>query len=344
MQLKLSRQMTNEEIAEVLEFISQVLKAQGANRFRAGAYENAAASIRIYPKQLHDMFLTDPDFDKIPAVGETLTEKLTELFTTGNVKALQKYVENVPAGTYPLVQVHGIGGKRALFLAQHFNLNEENTTIGDLLKHAQAGHIAGLPGFGEKREKEIIQQLTEFSQGKKRMPYSIARQIADTIIGYLIKCEDITKIETLGSLRRQSPTVGDVDLGIAVKDIGRVKIFVNNVKIVKNVVVAGDGLIRVFLDDGTQVDIKVSSDEEWGSFLQHFTGSKEHNIKLREFALEKNLSLSEHGIKVLNPDTKQEIEMIRFSDEGEFYKALDLQWIPPQERVGADEIQQYLLK
>ncbi len=344
MKLNLHKQMTNQEIADVLEFISQVLKAQGANRFRAGAYENAAAAIKVYPKELRDMFLSDPDFDKVPGVGETLNQKLTELFTTGNIKALQQYVAEVPAGTYPLVQVHGIGGKKALKLALQFGLDNEETAIAQLLTIAKQGQIRDLPGFGEKSEADIIEQLERHTAGQQRMSYNSARQIADKLIEQLTPCPDITRIEALGSLRRHAATVGDVDLGIAVKDMGRVKIYVKNLSIVKNVVVAGGELMRVFLDDSTQVDIKVSTDDKWGAFLQHFTGSKEHNIRLREYALDRNMSLSEHGIKRLDPVTKQEIELLTFTSEEEFYYTLGLEWVPPEERVGGEEIKKYQIK
>jgi DNA polymerase (family X) len=342
MKLQLHKHMTNEEISDVFEFISELLKAEGANRFRVSAYENAAATIKIYPKQLHEMFLSDPDFNDIPAVGKTLNEKLVELFTTGNIKALQKYVTDVPDGVYPLVKVHGIGGKRALFLATHFNLNEEKTALKTLLEHAKAGDIQNLPGFGEKSEQDIIEQL-EHHQEKPRMTHEAAQAIADKLMGLLKQCEDIVTVETLGSLRRGTPTVGDVDLGIAVKDMGRVKNYVKTMDSVRNITVEGEGLIRIFLTDGTQVDIKVSSPVEWGAFIQHFTGSKEHNIKLREFALEQGKSLSEHGIKITDDISGEKIVKI-FADEKDFYNDLGLEWIPPEERVGKDEIKRYQMK
>jgi DNA polymerase (family X) len=341
MKLKLHKHMSNEEISEVLEFISEILNAKGANRFRVIAYENAAETIKIYPKQLHEMFLNDPDFDNIPSVGKTLNEKLVELFTTGTIKALQEYVSDVPEGAFPLVKVHGIGGKRALFLSKHFHLDDEETALAKLLTHAKAGEARDLPGFGEKSERDIIEKL-EQHQDKPRMAYEQAHQIAMDLIEILKTCEDIDKVEELGSLRRKSQTVGDVDLGIAVKDMGRVKIFVKNMKTVRNVVVEGEGLIRIFLNDGTQVDIKVSTPAEWGAFIQHFTGSKDHNIKLREYALDQGKSLSEHGIKIKDV-VSGENTVKTFSDEAEFYSNLGLQWIPPEERVGKDEIKRYKL-
>ncbi len=342
MKLKLHKHMTNEEISEMFEFISAMLKAKGEDRFRVSAYDNAAATIKIYPKQLHEMFLTDPDFDDVPGVGKILNQKLVELFTTGNIKALQEYVVNIPSGVYPLVKVHGIGGKKALNLATRFNLDDEATALATLLAHAKAGEIHDLPGFGEKSEQDIIGQL-ERHQDKPRMSYETAQQIANTLIEELQLCEDIAKVEALGSLRRKSTTVGDVDLGIAVKDMGRVKNYVKSMKSVRNVTVEGEGLIRIFLHDGTQVDIKVSSPTEWGAFIQHFTGSKEHNIKLREFALNQDKSLSEHGIKITDTISGEKI-VKTFASEEDFYNDLGIQWIPPEERLGKDEIKRYSIK
>jgi DNA polymerase (family 10) len=210
--------------------------------------------------------------------------------------------------------------------------------LADVKKLAQSGKIRLLDGFGEKSETELI-TIIDNHQVQTRIPYSQAHSIAETFLNQLITCEAITTAEMLGSLRRHNPTIGDIDIGIATTNIGLVKNCVNDMKIVKRVVASGPQLIRVILESGFQVDIKVSTAEEWGAFLQHFTGSKEHNIKLREYALDKGLSLSEHGIK--NTDTGK---LTTFSDETAFYNYLGLQWIPPQNRVGGSEIEAALLK
>lgn len=341
MKLHLHKAMTNQEISEVLDFISGVLELKGENRFRVRAYENAAASISQLPKELKAMFLTDADFDKVPGVGDTLNQKLTELFTTGDIKAFQKYVEPIPIGTFTLSTVHSIGVKKAYKIASHFDLGSEEQALTMTLKLAQQGLIRQLDGFGEKSEKDIITAL-QHHVTRTRIPYKEALQVAERVKADLIMCEAIVKVEVLGSLRRQTATVGDVDLGIAITDMDTVKSFVKTLKGVKRLMVAGDQLLRIQTTDDWQVDIKVSPLAEWGSFLQHFTGSKEHNIKLREYALDCGYSLSEHGIKLLKPSAAGEVnDQLKFNNEVAFYAFLSLKWIPPAERIGSDEIERY---
>lgn len=335
MQLALHKKMSNQELSEVLNFISGVLALRKANPFRVRAYQNAAAVIEQYDRQLHEMFLTDPDFDKIPGIGDTLQTKLTELFTTGNIKAFQEYVSDIPAGTYVLDKVPGLGVKKAYKLATLFHLDKADTALADLLEVAKAGKIRDIEGFGEKSEADIIEAL-KFRIDKKRLPLVEAMAVATELLAELRQCPAVTRAEALGSLRRQLETVGDIDLGIAVSDIEIVKNYIKQLPHVKKVLVAGDQMIRVMLHDNHQVDIKVATPEEWGAFLQHFTGSKEHNIRLREFALKQGKSLSEHGIKVTDKEgaTHQE----KYPDEESFYLALGLNWIKPEDRVGRDEI------
>lgn len=332
MHLPLKKDLSNQEIADVFNFIAGVLALQKANPFRSRAYLNAASVIEQLEQPLSEMFLTNPDFDDLPGIGDTLQQKLVELFTTGNVKALQEYVADIPASVFVLDKVHGLGVKRGYVLAKAFHLDNADTAITDLIALAQAGKIRDLEGFGEKSEADILAAL-QAHVTKKRLPYAVAKKIADQLVAELKECPDIAHIEVLGSLRRQLETIGDVDIGIAVKDMGRVKEFVKNMKSVKRIVVAGDQLMRVQLQDGNQVDIKVATPEEWGSFLQHFTGSKEHNIRLRELAIKQGKSLSEHGIK-------ENGQLKLFEDEKSFYADLGLPWIPPQDRVGGAELAQ----
>lgn len=317
-------------------FISGVLQLQGADRFRARAYENASAVISQYPKELRELFDQHYDLEEIPGIGKTLAEKLTELFTTGTVKAFEKYVAEIPTGTFPLWQLHGVGIKKAYRLAVTFDLNDAATAVAEVKKRAQNHEIRLLDGFGEKSETELITIIDQHHQAR-RMPYMVASQAAATLISELKACKAIVKIEALGSLRRKTATVGDIDLGIATTNIGLVEDFVKNMKNVKRLVVSGPQLLRLHLDTGLQVDIKVSNQKEWGAFLQHFTGSKEHNIKLREFSLRHGLSLSEHGIKNTSSG-----KVHTFEDEVSFYAFLGLNWIAPEERLGGSEIEQAL--
>jgi len=341
MNLPLNKTMSNQEISHVMEFISEVIGLNPDNRFRVKAYQEAAEVIAQWDTPLIDIYADNEEadaakiYDQIPGIGKSITEKLIELFSTGNIKSFQKYVKDIPAGVYALCQVNGIGAKRAYKICNNFKVSDKNA-LNDVVKLAKAGKIRQLDGFGEKSEADLIKFIDDY-QKIERMPYEVAKQLADQVVSALSVCQSITKLEVLGSLRRHHTTIGDVDLGIATDDVEQTQECIKKLKIVKRVVVSGEGLIRIILKSGQQVDIKISPQDEWGSFLQHFTGSKEHNIMLRKCALKKGLSLSEHGIK-----DRRSGEVTKYSSEEDFYKRLGLELIPPSERKGGTELERYL--
>jgi len=348
MQLPLSQQMSNEEIAQAFSFISQVVGIDPKNANRARAYEEAGVVIHQLNHELVAYFArlkkADPKtaatefakaVDQLPGIGSSIAAKLVELFTTGQIQSFQKYVKELPAGMYPLMQLYSIGAKKALKLATEFHLDNPANAIPFLLTVAKEGKVRELAGFGAKSEQDLIDVLQQ-QYHKGRIPVKQARQIAEQVQQALEKSKQVTQVSPLGSLRRGAETVGDVDLGVVAKDVLLLKTAIKEFPFVKKVLVAGDNMIRVILKDNFQVDIKLSPADEWGSFIQHFTGSKEHNIRLRELALKKDLSLSEHGIKI-----KQTGEMKKFADEKEFYHFLGFHLIPPAERVGGGEFEKY---
>jgi DNA polymerase (family 10) len=206
------------------------------------------------------------------------------------------------------------------------------------LSKAKQGEVRGLPGFGEKSEQDLI-RILEQQHHKSRIPYSDALKAAKQLKRALEKVPGVSRVIFLGSLRRELGTVGDIDMGMVAKKLEPVKEKLKKLETVKKVLVAGDDVIRLVLKNGWQVDIRQALPEEWGSFVQHFTGSKEHNIKLRELALKKGLSLSEHGIK-----EKKIGKLKKFRSEKEFYRYLGFKPIPPSERVGGEELEKYLVK
>lgn len=348
MQLPLHPQMSNEEISQVFKFIGQILGMDEKNRFRARAYEEAGVVIHQLSEPLKDRLAKfqqqDPStakekfmaqLDELPSIGESISAKLFELLSTGKIKAFAKYTADLPGGMYPLVQLYGIGPKRALKLSQEFKLNNPDTAIEVLLKALKQGKLENVEGFGEKSTQELIKILEEQHQ-KSRIPRKQALEVANKLKQALLKIPQVKEIIFLGSLRRETATVGDLDFGAIITSLAPVKKAISQLKQVKRVLAAGENVIRFILTNAWQVDLKLSTPEEWGSFIQHFTGSKEHNIRLREFAMAKDLSLSEHGIK-----NKKTGKTKKFSTEKDFYHFLGLKLIPPQERIGKDEIEEY---
>lgn len=335
--------MTNQEIAEVLKFISEILGLTEENLFRIKAYQEAATVIAQWDEPLQDIFAdhTDAEVEQIfvdmPGIGEGIAQKLVELFQTGNIKVFQDYVKELPEGMFELCQVTGIGAKRAYRICSQLPVRASQP-LQDVLEVARAGRVRALEGFGEKSEAELIKAIENY-QDRARMPFATAEKLADEVVWALKQDPHLKKIAILGSLRRRHTTIGDVDLGVVTDDLKATHNFIQHFKLAKRIVILGDGLMRLQLKNGHQVDIKISPADEWGSFLQHFTGSKEHNIKLRRYALARGLSLSEHGIT-----DKKTGQVTKYGDERKFYEALGLHLIPAQDRIGDDELERYQLK
>ncbi len=342
--------MTNAELAEVFAFVSQIVKMNKESFYAARAYEEAGVIIRQLDYELSERFnelkksepaVYETEFAKeleaLPSIGPTIAKKLVQLFSTGDIPVFQRDVEVFPAGMYPLVKLSGIGAKKALKLSMHFKLDDIETATQKLLEHAKKGEVQVMEGFGQKSEQDLIKILEEKYQ-KSRIPSDQANAIAEKMKAELAKTDCVSQVMTLGSLRRKKQTVGDIDMGAVVHDMPKLKEFIKTIPFVKDVLASGESLIRVIIDDNYQIDLKLSPAEAWGSFLQHFTGSKEHNIRLREIALKKGLSLSEHGIKI-----KETGKTKTFKKEEDFYNFLGFDWIPPAERNGGPELEKYKL-
>ncbi len=350
MKLPLHPLMSNEELSNVFAFIGQIIGMEEGNRFRARAYDEASVIIRQLPYELKNRFedlhqelpgaaaeTFKQQLDELPGIGDAISSKLTELFTTGNIAAFQKYAERVPGGMYSLMQIHGIGAKKAYNLAMQFDLDSPETAVSELLTKAKHGAIRGLTGFGEKSEQSLIESL-EAQHKKARIPYDQALEVAQRVKNALQNSKAIKEVAFLGSLRRESATVGDIDIGLATNDPKAVVEELNQLPFVKRVLASGESFVSIVVEPGWQVDMKLSAPEDWGSFIQHFTGSKQHNIQMRERALKIGYSLSEHGVKLRDSG-----ELKHFADEKSFYNFLGLEVVPPNERIGKDELERYRL-
>ena len=325
--------MTNLQLATLFRNIAAVYQIKEENRFRIIAYEKAADSIEHLTSEAKD-YWDDGKVNEIPGIGPTIASHLDELFRTGHAKHFDKTLVQVPVSTFPLLLVSGIGPKRAYRLVTELKLTNEHTVVEDLLKAAGAHKIASLEGFGEKSEEEIVKNIQSYQKGgikENRITLVEADEIALAIKTYLLQDKCIQKVDVLGSLRRRVATIGDIDLAIITS---------NSQKAIKHfcayrhekIIEQGPTGASILLTNCRQVDMRVQAADSYGAMLQYFTGSKNHNIKLRTFALTKHKSLSEYGIK-----TSRGLK--KFEDEKDFYHELDMDWIPPELREDKGEIQ-----
>lgn len=328
--------MSNKQVAELLRNVAAAYAIKNEKKyfFQIIAYFKAADAIENSSAQVLELYNKN-QLETLPGVGPSIREHLEELFKTGKSKHFNWVFEDIPDSVFPLLKIPGFGPKRAYKLANALHFKNKETVIEDLEKAANKGKVAEIAGFGQKSQTEILRAIKDFKEGKtkeQRMGLPFAGEIAEKIVKYLKESKDVIKVDTLGSLRRSRETVGDVDLAVASNHPKNVIDHFVSYPYSERIIERGPTTASITVSGGKQVDLMIQPPESYGSLLQHFTGSKNHNIKLRELALKKGLSLSEYGIK-----RGQKLE--KFESEEKFYQALEMEWIPPEIREDQGEIE-----
>ncbi|KKQ42080.1 MAG: hypothetical protein US60_C0024G0009 [Microgenomates group bacterium GW2011_GWC1_37_8] len=329
--------MTNTQVAELLRAVAAAyqLKGEEKNRFRIIAYQRAADAVEHASSELKDLW-DEGKLDEVPGIGIGIAQHLGELFKTGKSKHFEEVMKGFPKQMFDLMIIPGIGAKTAYKLVEKFKSKiSEKNAIADLERIAKGGRIAKLEGFGEDSEKDILRSISEVKGRSKRILLPYALQVAKEILEWLNKSNEVLRAEPLGSLRRKASTVGDIDIAVSTNNPKVViEHFVKFPKI-QRILEKGVRTASIVIPGDIQVDVMVETPEGFGALLQHFTGSKHHNIALREYALKKNLSLSDYGIYI-KKDGKKILKKI--ATEEDFYKFLRMDWIPPELREDSGEI------
>lgn len=330
--------MTNSDVSKLLRNVAAAysVKDDKKYRFQILAYQKAADSLEHSTSELKELY-KEGKLDQLAGIGPSIKSHLEELLKTGKVKHFEEVLSSVPAAMFPLLDIPSFGPKKAYRLVTEFKLTNPKTVTTDLVKLAKEGKIAPLAGFGEESQKDVIQAIDEFGKGKtktSRMTLSYANTLAKKIIDYLFESKSVKQAYTLGSLRRKKETVGDIDIAVATDDPNSVMEYFINYPHKERIIERGDHSASILTSTGKQIDLMVQPTSGFGALLQHFTGSKEHNVALRELALSKGLSLSEYGIKKKGDD-----KIAKYETEEAFYKALGLQWITPEIRENKGEIE-----
>jgi DNA polymerase (family 10) len=325
--------MTNLEIAKILSNISTILEIKGESKFRVIAYERAADIIANLTKDIEDIYKEGgiKALEEVPGVGVSIAEKIEELLKTGKSKYYQDLTKDFPAKMLVLTEVPGIGPKTASILYKKLHID----SVAKLEQAAKAGKIHKLPHFKEQAEKNILRGIKQFkirTKERDRMVLTTAGPIADSILFYLKKNKAIKRCDVVGSLRRRKETIGDIDIIIATAKPKEVITYFTQALFVKNILAQGDTKISITHEKGIRVDLEILSEKDYGSLLQHFTGSKEHNVHLRTWAVEHKLKLSEYGIE-------KKGKLYHFNDEKKFYEFLGMQYIEPELREDRGEIE-----
>ncbi len=335
----MSVKYSNAQVSEYLTNIATAYEIKNKSRFRITAYENAADTVLTYPEPLYDLWIKNPiNLDSVPNVGPGIFKKINYLFKFNKpYPRLESVFKNIHPAVFTFTKINGVGPLIAYKLTQHLKFSKDpNKALDQLVLYCQKNKIRNIPSFGEKSEDAILENTLSFLGRKNRMLLKDAQSLAAKIIRYLKNHFPDIEFISLGSLRRLSKTVGDIDIAAASDNsLPIIDYFLQYPDIIQ-IIARGKNKASFRLLNDIHVDLMVKAPSSFGALLQHFTGSRQHNILLRRHALKLGYSLSEYGIK----DSKTGF-VHKFEDEENFYKFLHLKLIPPQERIGEGELEKY---
>lgn len=322
-------ELSNSDIAGLFATVADMLEIKGENRHRILAYRRASETIASLARSLRAIY-EEGKLTALPYIGETLAEKIEEVMTTGELQFYNKLAAEIPPGVVAMTKVPGLGPKRAAMFWKELGL----TTLDELQAAAEQGKIRTLPGMGEKSEAKILEGIAALANRSDRVRISEALPVAERLLEALLEVPGALKGDVGGSLRRRRDTIGDIDLLIASYDAEPImSAFIARPEVAG---VNGHGPTKtsVNLYNGLQVDLRVLPPERYGTLLNYFTGSQAHNIRLRDLALKKKLSLNEHAFTPLDGGPE-----ILCATEEEVYAALGMPYIPPELREDRGEIE-----
>ncbi|MRH42918.1 DNA polymerase/3'-5' exonuclease PolX [Aquibacillus halophilus] len=318
------------DVIKLLESISVYLELKGENSFKIAAYRKAAQALESDDRSLNEI----DDFTKINGIGKGTSTVIQEFISNGFSDTLQQLQEEVPKGLIPLLQLPGLGGKKLSKLYQELGV----TDAASLKASCEKGEVENLSGFGKKTAEKILKGLSEVSNRPERLPIAFMLPIVDKIEKILSEIDSINRFSRAGSVRRMSETIKDLDFIIGSEQPLIVRDELLEIKDIKNIIASGETKVSIVLDVGydVNVDFRIVSPKEFATTLHHFTGSKEHNVAMRQLAKSQGMKINEYGLE--NVETS---EIITFDSETDFFKHFGLNYISPELRENKGEIEAF---
>jgi DNA polymerase (family 10) len=323
-----TEKLSNQQLAETFQTVADLLEIKGEVIYKILAYRRAADSLLNLGRDVNE-FWRAGQLTEIPGVGKAIAEKIEELLSTGRLGFLEKLSAEIPPTLVELLQVPDLGPKKAAVFWRELGV----TSLAELEAAARAGKLRDLPGMGEKSEAKVIAGIESLGRRTTRIPLARAWPAAQEILARLRAAPGVQAAEAAGSLRRMRETVGDLDLLASTADSGPVMAAFTGLPNVQRVLGSGETKSSVEFGDGLRAQLWVHPPERFGTALLYATGSKDHNVRLRELAQKKKLSLSDQSF--LKPDGSE----ILCATEEEVYALLGLPWIPPELREDRGEVQ-----
>jgi len=320
----------NEGVAAVLDEIGDLLELKGENVFRAVTYRAVARAIRDLREPV-SLLLEQGRLAEIPKTGPSVTEAITQLITTGESKRHTELKAAVPQGLITLLSVPGVGPATARIIYENLKI----TSVDELEEAAKSHRLRELPKIQAKTEENILKSIASLKQRTGRSLIHHARDAADEMI-VTLRGAGVEEISVAGSVRRYRETIGDIDLLVPSRDAAPIMKAFTSAPSVERVLAQGDTKSSVIVARGLQIDLRVVPPESWGAAMVYFTGSKEHNVRLRGYALKKKLLLNEYGLYRVGAEARG--QEIASKTEEEVYAALGMDWIAPELREDHGEI------
>jgi len=331
--------MTNQDVAAKLREVHDLMQLNDENRFKVIAFDRAAQTIEGLKTEV-ETHVEEGTLTDIKGIGKSIAEDITALVETGTMPVLESLKETVPKGLVEWLNISGLGPKNIVKI--HKNL--EITEMHELKEACESGAVADLPGLGKKSAEKILKSIAYLEKFGERCRLDQAHEIAEPMLAFVSKIGGVTKCEIAGSLRRSAETIGDVDILAAAdkEQAGEIfEKFVNH-ELVVEVLGRGDTKSSVRTEKGRQVDLRIVSEKEYPAALMYFTGSKEHNIVLRQRARDRGMALNEYGLFKLSEAKETDFEQpVRADSETEIYEKLDLHFVPPEHREDRGEVEFY---
>ncbi len=335
---------SNQDIRVLLRLVGDIYAALDKNRFSVNAYRNAADTVEKLDRPLFSIW-REGKLSSVQGFAGSIGEHIDELFRTGSSEHFDKVKASIPSSFAQLIRVPSIGPKKAYALIRHLGCTNGDTVFNDIIQAVHEDKIASIPNFGSKSQEDIKRAIEDYLRSDVhdgRMLISEAEAIAQTVIDYLKKHPAVEHIDVLGSLRRWVSTIGDIDLAVVAPGDEARAIIDHFTMIPSRISVenAGEKKASIIYPPRVRVDIRIQDSKTYGAMLQYFTGSKAHNVQLREYAQDKGYSLSEYGIKKVHKHKDDAAEkMHTFDNEEDFYAFLGLDYIEPELREGTHEIE-----
>ncbi|MGG4265647.1 DNA polymerase/3'-5' exonuclease PolX [Peribacillus simplex] len=322
--------INKKDIIKLLEKIAIYMELKGENPFKVSAFRKAAGALETDDRSLTAI----EDFTALNGIGKGTASVIEEYINEGKSTVLEELQEQVPKGLIPLLQLQGLGGKKIAKLHKELHVNDVN----DLKIACEEGRVAALAGFGKKTEEKILSAIAEAGSRPDRLPLAFMRPIADDIETALANMEGIIRSSRAGSIRRMRETIKDLDFIISTDHPDEVKNQLLALTGIKQVIAAGDTKVSVVLDYeyDISVDFRIVKDKEFITTLHHFTGSKDHNVRMRQLAKDHGEKISEYGVEVAETG-----DVLTFETEEQFYNHFGLPFIPPELREDGTEVEQY---